>query len=98
MGRKRAKSKGVGPWKRMAKCMDLPEYAVGLDECVEIWGGNTVQVEGAGGIHTYEKDVVKLHMKNYLLVLRGDAFELKHFTDGCLRISGRLQSVSWEAE
>lgn len=98
MGRNKAKFKGIGPWKRMARCIDLPEFAVGLDECVEIWGGNTVQVEGAGGIHTYEKDVVKIHMKNYLLVLRGDEFNLAHFADGCLRIRGRLQSVSWEAE
>ena len=98
MGRNKARTKGNGPWKRMAKCMDLPEFAVGLDECVEIWGGNTVQVEGAGGIHTYEKDVVKIHMKNYLLVLHGDEFDLAHFSDGCLRIRGKLQSVSWEAE
>lgn len=98
MSRNKSKSKGIGPWKRMARCMDLPEFAVGLDECVEILGGNTVLVEGAGGIHTYEKEVVKIHMKKYLLVLRGENFDLAHFSDGCLRISGRLQSVSWEAE
>lgn len=98
MARNKAKFKGISPWKRMAKCMDIPEFAVGLDECVEIWGGNTVQVEGAGGIHTYEKDVVKVHMKNYLLVLYGNEFDLTHFSDGTLRICGKLQSVSWEAE
>ena len=98
MGRKKAKSKGVGPWKRMVKCLDLPEYAIGLDESVEILGGNTVQVEGARGIHTYEKELIKLHMKDYLLVLRGEEFDLAHFSDGCLRIFGRLQSVSWEED
>jgi sporulation protein YqfC len=96
--KQKCKKHGTGVLKRFAHCIDLPDFAAGLDECIEVWGGNTVQVEGAKGIHTYEKEVVKIHMKNYLLVLRGDAFELKHFTDGCLRISGRLQSVSWEAE
>ena len=92
------RSKACGPWKRFVKCMDLPEFAEGLDECVEIWGGNTVQIEGAKGIHTYEQNVVKVHMNRYLLVIRGADFDLAHFSDGALRVMGKLQNISWEVE
>lgn len=91
------KKQGVGPLKRFVHCMDLPEFAAGLDECIEIWGGNTVQVEGARGIHTYEKEVVKIHMKKYLLVIRGSDFDLAHFGDGGLRVTGCLKQIEWEA-
>ena len=94
----KAKKKEPGAWKRMARCMDIPEYALGQDECVEILGGNTVRVEGAKGIHTYEPEIVKLHMKENLLVLRGSNFNLNRFANGCLQVCGALQSVSWEAE
>ena len=80
----------------MVKCMDLPDFALGLDECIEIWGGNTVQVEGAKGIHTYEKETVKIHMKQYLLVIRGTDFDLAHFGDRTLRVTGRLKQIEWE--
>ncbi len=82
--------------KRFMRCIDLPEFALGLDECVEIWGGNTVQIEGAKGIHTYEREVVKIYMKKYLLVIHGDNFDLAHFGDGGLRVTGRLQRLEWE--
>lgn len=98
MAKRKRKPKGISPWKRMAKCIDLPEFAVGLDECVEIWGGNTVQVEGAGGIHTYEPELVKIHMKKHLLVLHGSEFDLSHFGDHCMRITGKLQSICWEVK
>ncbi len=96
--KKRIKKKGreAGAIKRLAKGIDLPSFAVGLDECVEIWGGNTVQVEGAKGIHTYERETVKIHMKNYLLVIRGEGFDLAHFEDGTLRVIGKLRQVEWE--
>ncbi|MBQ8893565.1 MAG: YabP/YqfC family sporulation protein [Clostridia bacterium] len=92
---KRKKSNAI---KRFVKCMDLPEFAAGLDECIEIWGGNTVQVEGAKGIHTYERDVVKIYMKKHLLVLRGADFDLAHFGDGGLRVTGTIQLIEWEAK
>ena len=93
---KRKKRSGPGAIKRLAKCIDLPDFAVGLDECVEIWGGNTVQVEGAKGIHTYEKETVKIHMKKYLLVIRGENFDLAHFGDSTLRVIGKLRQIEWE--
>ena len=90
------KKHGVDAIRRFLRGMDLPEFAVGLDECIEIWGGNTVQVEGARGIHTYEKEVVKIYMKKYLLVIYGTEFDLAHFGDGGLRVTGRLQRIEWE--
>ncbi len=90
------KKRGIGAVRRFVQCIDLPEFAVGLDECIEIWGGNTVQVEGAKGIHTYERDVVKIYMKKYLLVIYGSDFDLAHFGDGGLRIVGKLQRIEWE--
>ncbi len=90
------KNHGPGAIKRFMQCMDLPEFATGLDECIEIWGGNTVQVEGAKGIHTYEKEVVRIYMKKYLLVIYGTDFDLAHFGDGGLRVTGRLQRIEWE--
>ncbi|MBQ6823981.1 MAG: YabP/YqfC family sporulation protein [Clostridia bacterium] len=83
-------------FRRFLKCIDLPEFACGSDECIEIWGGNTVQVEGAKGIHTYEKEVVKLDMKNYLLVLRGSDFDLTHFGTEGLRVIGKICRIEWE--
>lgn len=91
------KKQGIGAIRRFVQCMDLPEFAAGLDECIEIWGGNTVQVEGAKGIHTYEKETVKIYMKKYLLVIRGSEFDLAHFGDGGLRVTGRLRQIEWEA-
>jgi sporulation protein YqfC len=85
-----------GAVKRLMQGMDLPEFALGLDECVEIWGGNTVQIEGAKGIHTYEREVVKIHMKDYLLVIYGENFDLAHFGSGDLRVTGRLKRLEWE--
>ena len=90
------KNRGASAWKRFVKSIDMPEYAAGLDECIEIWGGNTVQVEGAKGIHTYEKELVKIHMKNYLLVIHGADFDLAHFGDGGLRVTGKLKQIEWE--
>ncbi len=90
------RKRDVGAIRRFLKCMDLPEYACGLDECIEIWGGNTVQVEGARGIHTYEKELVKINMKNYLLVIHGSRFDLAHFGDGGLRVTGILKQIEWE--
>ncbi len=95
-GKKHFKAKEGSPLKRMLRCMDLPAFALGLDECVEIWGGNTVQVEGAKGIHTYEPEVVKIYMKNYLLVIRGADFDLAHFGEGALRVTGTLKQIEWE--
>ncbi len=96
MKRYKRKNQGMGAIKRFVHCIDLPEFAAGLDECIEIWGGNTVQVEGAKGIHTYERETVKIHMKNYLLVIRGKEFDLAHFGDGGLRITGDLKQIEWE--
>lgn len=93
---KRKKSNEISPLKRLAKGIDLPEFALGKEECIEIWGGNTVQVEGAKGIHTYEKETVKIHMKDYLLVIRGEAFDLAHFGENTLRVTGRLKQIEWE--
>lgn len=90
------KKKDGSAVKRFLHCIDLPDFATGLDECVEIWGGNTVQVEGAKGIHTYEREVVKIHMKKYLLVIRGEGFDLAHFGDGGLRVTGKLKCLEWE--
>ena len=92
----KCKKNNVNPVKRFLQCMDLPEFAVGLDECIEIWGGNTVQIEGAKGIHTYEREVVKVHMKKYLLAIYGTEFDLAHFGDGGLRVTGKLQRLEWE--
>ena len=94
--KRKKKPQRIGALKRFAKGIDLPEFAVGLDECVEIWGGNTVQVEGAKGIHTYERETVKIYMKNYLLVIRGEGFDLAHFDEGTLRVTGTLRQVEWE--
>ncbi len=94
--RKKRKNRGANPVVRLMRCMDLPEFASGLDECIEIWGGNTVQVEGARGIHTYEKELVKISMKNYLLAITGSDFDLAHFGDGGLRVTGKLQRIEWE--
>ena len=96
MGKKRKRSLGAGPLKRMAQCIDLPEFALGSDECVEIWGGNTVRVEGAKGIHTYERETVKVSMDRYLLVLQGADFDLTRFDDGVLQVTGKLKNVCWE--
>lgn len=96
MGKKRKKERGMGPLARMARCIDLPEFALGSEECVEIWGGNTVRVEGAKGIHTYENEKVKIAMGNYLLVLQGEGFDLSHFDDGVLQVTGKLKNVCWE--
>lgn len=95
---KRKKFKGMSPIKRLAKGIDLPEFAIGLDECIEIWGGNMVQVEGAKGIHTYEKETVKIHMKKHLLVIRGEGFDLAHFGENTLRVTGTLKQIEWEAK
>ncbi len=94
--KRKSKHRGMSPLRRLAGCMDLPEFAVGLNECIEIWGGNTVQVEGAKGIHTYEKEIVKIHMKNYLLVIHGSDFDLAHFGDHTLRVTGQLKRIEWE--
>lgn len=94
--KQKCKKHGTGVLKRFAHCIDLPDFAAGLDECIEVWGGNTVQVEGAKGIHTYEKEVVKIHMKKYLLALYGTNFDLAHFGDGGLRVTGNLQRIEWE--
>ena len=96
IGMKRKKSTGISPLKRLAKGIDLPEFAIGVDECIEIWGGNTVQVEGAKGIHTCERETVKIHMKNYLLVIRGAEFDLAHFGEKTLRVTGKLKQIDWE--
>lgn len=96
MGKKRKRSGGAGPLKRMVRCIDLPEFALGSDECVEIWGGNTVRVEGAKGIHTYECETVKILMDRYLLVLQGADFDLTRFDDGVLQVTGKLKNVCWE--
>lgn len=90
------KKQETGAVKRFLRCMDLPEFATGLDECIEIWGGNTVQIEGAKGIHTYEREVVKIDMKKYLLALYGSDFDLAHFGDGGLRVTGKLTRLEWE--
>ncbi len=98
MAKKGKKAKGSGPLKRLAKCIDLPDFALGLNECIEIWGGNTVRVEGAKGIHTYEAETVKIAMGKYLLVLQGEAFDLTRFDDGVLQVSGKLKNICWEVE
>ena len=81
---------------RFVKMLDLPEFAMGRDECIEIWGGNTVLVEGARGVHTYEPEIVRIQMKKYRLVLRGNGFDLAHFGNGCLRVTGVLKQLEWE--
>ena len=48
------------------------------------------------GIRTYEKEVVKIQMKKDVLVLRGRNFDLAHFGNGCLRVTGTLLAVEWE--
>lgn len=80
----------------MGRILDLPDFACGPDEVIEVLGRNTLQIEGAKGIHTYEPDVVKIHMKGYLLALYGRQFDLARFEDGCLRISGTLLRIEWE--
>lgn len=85
-----------GPLRRFAKCIDLPDFAQGADECIEIWGSNTVMIEGAKGIHTYEKDLIKVRMKKRILVLQGRDFDLAHFGDGGLRVVGYLTAIGWE--
>lgn len=85
-----------GPLKRFAKCIDLPDFAQGAEECIEIWGSNTVLIEGAKGIHTYERELIKVRLKKRILVLRGSDFDLAHFGDGGLRIVGQLRIVEWE--
>lgn len=96
MKRTRRKKRGISPLKRFAHCIDIPEFATGLDECIEIWGGNTVQVEGAKGIHTYEKELVKIYMKRYILAIYGADFDLAHFGSGGLRVTGKLNRIEWE--
>ena len=97
MKKKRNKpSKDGNVFSRFAKGIDLPEFALGLNECIEIWGKKVVQIEGAKGIHTYEREVVKIQMKNYLLVLWGNDFDLAHFEDNILRVSGTLHRLEWE--
>lgn len=96
MRKKRKKQMPANAWMRFAKCIDLPDFAQSIDECVEIWGCRTVQLEGAKGIHTYEKDLVKIRMKDRILVLHGSDFDLAQFSDGGLRITGALQRIEWE--
>ncbi|MBQ7089915.1 MAG: YabP/YqfC family sporulation protein [Clostridia bacterium] len=83
-------------WKGVARCLAYPQAMAGLDECVEIRGGNTVQIEGAKGIHTYEREVVRVHMADYLLAIYGSDFELMHFADGTLQVLGKLKTLCWE--
>ncbi len=75
---------------------DLPEFACGPEEAIEILGRNTIMIEGAKGIHTYEQEVVRVHMKGYLLALFGSGFDLSCFEDGCLRITGQIKGIGWE--
>lgn len=96
MKRRKKRSCGGNAIRRFVKMMDLPEFVSGRDECIEIWGGNTVLVEGAQGIHTYEPQTVKIHMKRYLLVLTGENFQLAQFGEGCLRVTGNLTRLEWE--
>lgn len=90
------KRKKTNPVRQMLRYLELPDYVAGSEEWIEICGGNTVLVEGAKGIHTYENEVVKIQLKQDILVLRGQGFELAHFGDGCLRVTGTLQTVEWE--
>ncbi len=92
------KHRAESAWKCFVHCVDFPEFTAGRDECVEIRGGNTVQIEGAKGIHTYEREVVRVHMKRCLLAIYGSDFELMHFADGTLRVLGNLKNLCWEVE
>ena len=96
MGKKEKKKRSMGPIARMAKGIDLPAFALGPEECVEIWGGNTVRIEGAKGIHTYEAETVKVEVGDRLLVLQGKDFDLTRFNDGVLQVTGILKNVCWE--
>jgi sporulation protein YqfC len=86
------------PLGKMVRWLDLPEYAGGTGECIEVLGRNTVRVEGAGGVHTYESDTVKIAMGGYRLVLHGCDFDLAQFSDGVLQVSGKLKNICWEVD
>lgn len=93
------KNKKKNHLSRRAVCwLDQPAFANGPEEAIEILGCNTVRVEGAKGIHTYEQEVVRIHMRGYLLALYGSGFDLDRFEDGCLQVTGKLIGISWESK
>lgn len=93
MGKKKLRKSSAS---KKVDWLGLPKFAQGPDEAIEILGRNTIMVEGAKGIHTYEQAVVRIRMKGYLLALYGSEWSLAQFEDGCLQLKGNLQKIGWE--
>ncbi len=98
MAHKKRKNEGLSPLKRMLRGIELPEFAIGSEESVEIRGGNTVEIEGARGIHTYARDVVRIRLKHRLLAIYGSDFDLVQFGKGRIKVTGCLQRIEWEEQ
>lgn len=93
---KQKKKREESVFARIAKAGDLPVFAAGKDETIEIKGGNTVQVEGVQGIYTYEPETVCLKMKGYRLILKGKDFDLNQFGVASFQVTGKLSKIEWE--
>ncbi len=63
---------------------------------IEIFGRNSIVIEGCYGIKEYSADVIQINMPKGTLIVVGIGLEIKNMSDRCITIHGKIVTIEFE--
>ena len=77
--------------------LDLPPDMAGGVSTVMLNGGCEVYINACKKILSYEDEFIKLKLLDSVLVIKGENFVLRSFSNGSVKIKGKIYGIErWE--
>lgn len=77
--------------------LEIPSGMVTGAPRVELWGNRYVLIEGCKGLLRFEKDIIELKARSFVIAVHGFELEIKSMSRGCIEIGGTVLSVDMRA-
>ncbi len=66
------------------------------DSRIEIFGQNSVVIEGCYGIKEYNSDVIQINMSKNTLILVGSGLDIVNMGDRSITVRGKIITIEFE--
>lgn len=77
--------------------LEIPQGMASGAPRIELWGNRYALIEGYKGLLRFEKDIIELKAKSFVIAVHGFELEIKSMSRGFIEICGTVVSVDMRA-
>ena len=88
-------SEKVSVLERLRRMLDIPADAIGGASHIEVFGYCELEVSGCTGLEEYSDTRIVLLICDGSLTVEGKGLELSSFSEGFIRVNGRLDVIAF---